>query len=69
MKYSWVLFDADETLFRFDAFQGLKLMFSRFNVDFTDQDYAEYQAVNQPLWVDYQDGRINAQQLQITRIH
>lgn len=67
MKYSWVLFDADETLFRFDAFQGLKLMFSRFNVDFTDQDYAEYQAVNQPLWVDYQDGRINAQQLQITR--
>ena len=67
MKYSWVLFDADETLFRFDAFEGLKLMFSRFNVDFTDSDYAEYQSVNQPLWVDYQDGRINAEQLQTTR--
>ncbi|MGS0725448.1 pyrimidine 5'-nucleotidase, partial [Shewanella sp. 0m-11] len=60
MQYKWVLFDADETLFHFDAFQGLQLMFSRFDVDFTRQDFLQYQTVNQPLWVDYQDGKLTA---------
>ncbi|WP_394203856.1 pyrimidine 5'-nucleotidase [Shewanella waksmanii] len=67
MKYQWILFDADETLFHFDAYQGLKLMFSRFNIDFTAADFAHYQQVNLPLWVDYQNGVISAKQLQHTR--
>ncbi|MGS0825465.1 pyrimidine 5'-nucleotidase [Shewanella sp. 0m-8] len=67
MQYKWVLFDADETLFHFDAFQGLQLMFSRFDVDFTRQDFLQYQTVNQPLWVDYQDGKLTAQELQNIR--
>lgn len=67
MKYSWILFDADETLFRFDAYQGLRLMFSRFNVDFSVEDYQAYEAVNQPLWVDYQEGRITSRRLQEVR--
>lgn len=67
MKYQWILFDADETLFHFDAYQGLKLMFSRFNVEFSAQDFDHYQLVNKPLWVDYQDGKISATQLQNTR--
>ncbi len=52
MKYQWILFDADETLFHFDAFKGLQLMFSRFGVEFTHQDFAQYQQVNLPLWGD-----------------
>ncbi|MGF1824826.1 pyrimidine 5'-nucleotidase [Vibrio splendidus] len=67
MKYDWIFFDADETLFHFDAFQGMKLMFSRFGVTFNEQDYSDYQKVNLPLWVDYQDGRITAAQLKHTR--
>lgn len=67
MKYQWILFDADETLFHFDAFKGLQLMFSRFGVDFTLTDFEEYQTVNLPLWVDYQDGKISARHLQVTR--
>ncbi|EIQ89252.1 pyrimidine 5'-nucleotidase YjjG [Yersinia pestis PY-02] len=67
MKYQWILFDADETLFHFDAYQVLKLMFSRFNVEFSAQDFDHYQLVNKPLWVDYQDGKISATQLQNTR--
>jgi 5'-nucleotidase len=67
VKYDWVLFDADETLFHFDAFKGLQLMFSRFNVEFTVEDFQQYQRVNKPLWVDYQDGRLTAKQLQNTR--
>ncbi len=67
MKYDWILFDADETLFHFDSFTGMKLMFERFGVNFTRDDYQEYQQVNLPLWVDYQEGRISAEQLKHIR--
>ena len=67
MRYQWILFDADETLFHFDAFAGLQRMFEAFSVQFTEDDYAIYQAVNQPLWVAYQDGEISAIDLQQRR--
>ena len=67
MKWDWILFDADETLFTFDAFGGLQRMFLDYSVTFTDQDFAEYQSVNKPLWVDYQNGAITALQLQHKR--
>ncbi|MGO2324017.1 pyrimidine 5'-nucleotidase [Vibrio casei] len=67
MKYDWIFFDADETLFHFDAFKGMQLMFSRKGVDFTKQDFATYQEVNKPLWIDYQNGDITADQLKHTR--
>lgn len=67
MKWDWILFDADETLFTFDAFGGLQRMFLDYSVTFTDQDFAEYQSVNKPLWVDYQNGAISALQLQTQR--
>ncbi|MBU2711010.1 pyrimidine 5'-nucleotidase [Zooshikella harenae] len=65
--YEWILFDADETLFHFDAFGGLQRMFAQFNVEFSTDDYQAYQDVNKPLWVDYQNGDITAQQLQHQR--
>lgn len=67
MKYQWILFDADETLFYFDSFAGLSLMFSRYGIIFTENDFDDYQSVNKPLWVEYQNGTINSQQLQETR--
>ncbi len=67
MKYDWILFDADDTLFHFDAFKGMQLMFSRKGVEFTQQQYDAYQAVNKPLWVDYQNGHISAEQLKQIR--
>jgi 5'-nucleotidase len=66
-NYEWILFDADETLFQFDAFSGLRLMFSKFDVDFSEQDYQEYQAINKPLWVDYQNHQITAKEVQCRR--
>ncbi|UPQ90084.1 pyrimidine 5'-nucleotidase [Vibrio sinaloensis] len=69
MKYDWILFDADETLFHFDAFKGMQLMFSRKGVEFTQQDFDHYQTVNKPLWVDYQDGKITAEQIKHRRFH
>lgn len=67
MNYPWILFDADDTLFHFDAYQGLRRMFAGHAVDFSETDYAQYQEVNKPLWVAYQDGRIGAGELQTTR--
>ncbi|WP_325891780.1 pyrimidine 5'-nucleotidase [Grimontia sp. NTOU-MAR1] len=67
MRYDWILFDADETLFSFDAFAGLKAMFKALGVNFTERDFAEYQTVNKPLWVKYQNGEISAKQLQEDR--
>lgn len=62
-----IIFDADETLFSFDAFRGLQLMLRTYGMTFSADDYQRYQAVNKPLWVDYQDGKITAAQLQVQR--
>lgn len=67
MKYDWIVFDADDTLFHFDAFNGLKLMFKQWNVEFSKQDYQTYQVINQPLWVAYQNGKIDADELRHQR--
>lgn len=66
-QYDWLLFDADETLFSFDAFAGLQKLFQGYHVDFSRQDYEHYQALNKPLWDAYQAGTINAKQLQRKR--
>ncbi|BAX55015.1 pyrimidine 5'-nucleotidase [Photobacterium damselae] len=67
MKYQWILFDADETLFHFDAFKGLQLMFSRHDIVFTEDDFLEYQQLNKPLWINYQEGKITASELKTQR--
>lgn len=67
MKYNWILFDADETLFSFDSFAGLRQLFAQYNVDFTQEDFNQYQQLNKPLWVAYQDGKIDAKTLQESR--
>jgi 5'-nucleotidase len=58
MKWDWIFFDADETLFTFDSFSGLQRMFLDYSVTFSAEDFQDYQAVNKPLWVDYQNGAI-----------
>lgn len=65
--YNCILFDADETLFHFDAFTGLVQLFSQFGVQFTRQNFEEYEATNKPLWKEYQNGEITAHQLQHRR--
>jgi 5'-nucleotidase len=67
MKYQWILFDADETLFHFDNFAGLKHMFAKHGVSFEKAEYDEYQLVNKQLWVEYQNNQISAEQLQTRR--
>ncbi|MBK4724992.1 pyrimidine 5'-nucleotidase [Pantoea agglomerans] len=65
--WDWILFDADDTLFHFDAFAGLQRLFQQYDVQFSRADYDDYQAINKPLWVDYQNGAISSLQLQHQR--
>lgn len=67
MQYPWILFDADDTLFDFDAFAGLKLAFSRFEQQFDDTDYRDFLHISMPLWRQYQDGEITSTELQHRR--
>ncbi|WP_417657858.1 pyrimidine 5'-nucleotidase [Pseudidiomarina aestuarii] len=66
-NYDWLLFDADDTLFHFDAFAGLRKMFQGYAVDFTRADYDTYQQLNKPLWDAYQAATIDAYTLQTRR--
>ncbi|MGK8934193.1 pyrimidine 5'-nucleotidase [Pluralibacter gergoviae] len=66
-NWDWIFFDADETLFTFDSFSGLQRLFLDYSVTFTADDFQYYQAVNKPLWVDYQNGAITSLQLQHMR--
>lgn len=69
MKYHFVLFDADETLFSFNVMAGLQAVFAKYDVDFSQADLLHYQNTNKPLWIDYQNGEISADYLQITRFN
>ncbi|MCG9768175.1 pyrimidine 5'-nucleotidase [Pseudoalteromonas piscicida] len=66
-NYTHILFDADETLFSFNAKLGLQTLFTQYDVVFTDEDFEEYNSLNAPLWVQYQNGEIDAKTLQVTR--
>ena len=67
LKYDHILFDADDTLFHFDAFSGLQQMFGRYQLPFDHHEFKRYQQLNVPLWQQYQDGLISATELQQRR--
>lgn len=63
MKYQWVLFDADHTLFDFDSFTGLNTVLAQYDISLTRAEYDDFQRINQPLWTDYQNGKIGIAEL------
>lgn len=67
--YQWILFDADDTLFQFDAFSGLQAAFRSFDVEFDAGHYEQYQQINKQLWQRYQNGEVRAEDVQQQRFH
>jgi len=67
MKYQWILFDADETLFHFDDKAGLQHMFQQYDVAFSEEDYLAYKYINNQVWIDYQNGDTTADILKTKR--
>jgi putative hydrolase of the HAD superfamily len=67
MRYPWILFDADGTLFHFDARQGVSLMLERHGVVLDDDDFARFEAHNAQLWIDYAAGLITSERIREIR--
>ncbi|MAD53199.1 MULTISPECIES: pyrimidine 5'-nucleotidase [unclassified Idiomarina] len=67
MAYDWVVFDADETLFRFDAKRGLTQLLQSYDVDFTEAHFNRFKEVNAPLWEAFQRGEISAADIKSRR--
>lgn len=67
MKYDWILFDIDETLLRFNAYDALGHVFKMHAVTFTEEDFLTYEIKNKALWEAYQRGEITLTELQYDR--
>jgi YjjG family noncanonical pyrimidine nucleotidase len=69
MKYSWLLFDADGTLFDYDKAESaaLRKTFSGFDLRFRDPYLALYQRFNGQLWSDFEKGLVSQQEIRTRR--
>lgn len=67
MQYDWVVFDADETLFSFDAEKGLAKLFADHDLRFDEQQLTTFKAVNKPLWEGFQKGELQARDIKQQR--
>lgn len=71
MKYKFLLFDADGTLFNYDKAEILSLeqTFNYFNLEF-DLSYIEvYRLINHQLWLEYEKGCVSTDVLKVKRFY
>ncbi|KAB8028507.1 YjjG family noncanonical pyrimidine nucleotidase [Fluviispira multicolorata] len=70
MKYAFVLFDADDTLFDFNKSQEIafRQTVSHFAISYhTDVLYSEFKKTNRVLWKELENGLISGNDLRISR--
>lgn len=69
MKYKVLLFDADNTLFDFDACEkrALKLVFERHGILLDAQMNACFHSINNDLWSRYESGELSRDEVVFTR--
>ncbi|MFT5233131.1 MAG: 2-haloacid dehalogenase [Candidatus Krumholzibacteriia bacterium] len=69
MKYSWILFDADDTLFDFGAAAeaSLRLTFQQSGYPFEDRYLAVYERINRQFWSDFEKGLVAPKDLRSKR--
>jgi 2-haloacid dehalogenase len=69
MRYKWLLFDADGTLFDFDRAEASALCktLEQFGVPFTPERLTTYQRINNQLWRALEDGLITPGDLKVRR--
>lgn len=68
-QYTWLLFDADNTLFDFDKAekQALKNTFEQTGHSFDIRYLRKYREINTQLWDDFEHGRILPERLKVKR--
>jgi len=69
MKYTTLLFDADNTLFDFDAAEAgsLRAVCASLGVEMDRQTYNLYHHINKKCWADFEKGKLPQKEIQITR--
>jgi len=61
MKYHWLLFDLDNTLFDFDAAShyALETTFRDFGIDPSEEHKSIYYKINHKCWTDFENGKLD----------
>ncbi len=69
MRYTWILFDADGTLFDYDAAEAAALAatFSGIGRKFLPEHAATYREINGRLWRDLENGATTQKRLRVER--
>lgn len=69
MRYKWLLFDADNTLFDFTYSQRISLqeVFQHYGLDFFDDTYAEFVKINLDIWAAYDRNEITHEEIKFQR--
>jgi 2-haloacid dehalogenase len=69
MRYQWLLFDVDGTLFDYDKAEKTALMatFASFSLSYVENTLEVYREINDELWRAFEDGEITQEKLKIER--
>jgi len=69
MSYQWLLFDADGTLFDYDAAEAsaLRNAFRIERLEFSSEIESTYRLINKQLWLAFESGQISSQDLRVER--
>ena len=69
MRYSWVLFDADGTLFDFARVEAraLEKTFEESGYGFQPAYAGTFERINSQMWLAFEEGRVSQEELKVTR--
>jgi 2-haloacid dehalogenase len=69
MKYNWLLFDADDTLFDFARAEAmaLKSTLEQVGLTFKTEHIELYARFNHQVWTEFEQGKLNSQELRTKR--
>lgn len=69
MKYEWILFDLDNTIYDFDAASHYALLhtFDAFGIPSDEKHRALYYTINHQCWMDFENGKLDVETLRYLR--
>ncbi|MEZ4907905.1 MAG: YjjG family noncanonical pyrimidine nucleotidase [Saprospiraceae bacterium] len=71
MKYKWLLFDADNTLFDFTLSQrkSLEYCFKAYNLEYSDEIFDIFHDINAVIWKDFDNNLISHEEIKFERFN
>ena len=69
MKYKWLLFDLDGTLFDYDKGEEVAFIktFDDFSINYKSEFLSIYDSINKVLWKKFEQGHIEVEKLKVER--